>query len=176
MKSLGLDKGAPVPLYQQLKAVLLEQLKRGTWKPGEQLPTEDELVAQLGVSKVTVRQALRDLAQAGHVRREQGRGTFVADAKIQFGPRQLTSFTEEMHDSGMPPGSHVLEQKIVAASEEIAAKLRVDPGAEVFRLKRLRLAGGEPMGLQTAHLAHDLVPGILEIDFHTTSLYDTLEK
>lgn len=175
-RAVFLDKGLPVPLYHQLKKVLAERLKQGAWKPNQKLPTEDELGVQFGVSKATVRQALRDLAQAGMVRREQGRGTFAADTRIQFGPRQLTSFSEEMRDSGLPSTSRVLEKTVMPASEEIAARLQIPVGADVFMLRRLRLAGGEPMGLQTAHVAADLVPGIAEIDFEVASLYDTLEK
>ncbi len=171
-----LDKGLPVPLYHQLKTVLLERIRQGHWKPGDQLPTEDELSAQFSVSKATVRQALRDLAQAGLVRREQGRGTFVNATNIQFGPRQLTSFTEEMRDTGRMAGSRVLEQKVVPADADVAARLQIPEGSEVFLLRRLRLAEGEPMGLQAAHIAASLVPGILQIDFETASLYETLEK
>src|SRR5436309_3505643 len=112
MRRVTLDKDLPVPLYHQLKTVLLERLRSGHWQPNDQLPTEDELGTQFGVSKATVRQALRDLAQAGLVRREQGRGTFVADSRIRFGPRELTSFTEEMRDFGLPSTSRILEQAI----------------------------------------------------------------
>ncbi len=171
-----LDKRAPVPLYHQLKNLLMDRIREGYWKPGEQLPTEDQLVTQLGVSKTTVRQALRDLTEAGLVRREQGRGTFVANSKIEFGPRQLTSFSEEMRDLQMQAESRVLEMQTVPALPEIAAKLEIEPGAEVFLLRRLRMAGGEPMGLQTAHIAARLVPGIMGVDFERTSLYETLDQ
>ena len=176
MEPANLDKRVPVPLYHQLKTILLDRIQGGHWKPGEQLPTEDQLVAQFGVSKATVRQALRDLAQAGFVRREQGRGTFVAKTKIQFGPRQLSSFTEEMRDSGMHAGSRVLEKHVIPAPPEVASILQIAPGGELFRLRRLRLAGGEPMGLQTVHIASHFVPGIVEVEFETASLYETLEK
>ncbi len=174
--AVQLDKDLPVPLYHQLKTVLLQQLRQGHWKSDDKLPTEDELGAQFGVSKATVRQALRDLAQAGLVRREQGRGTFVADNKIRFGPRQLNSFTQEMREMGAQAGSRVLEQKVVPAAEEVARKLQVPPGTPIFLLYRLRVAGGEPMGLQTVHIPADFVPGIAEIDFEPASLYETLEK
>jgi len=176
VKNDRLDKGLPVPLYHQLKTVLLEKLRSGDWKPNQQLPTEDELGSQFGVSKATVRQALRDLAQAGLVRREQGRGTFVADQKVQFGPRHLTSFTEEMRDFGLETGSKVLEQAEVTAEGEIADKLQVAQGDKLYRLQRLRLADGEPMGMQTVYLACSLVPGLFETDFEKASLYETLEK
>ncbi|MGE5645244.1 MAG: GntR family transcriptional regulator [Acidobacteriota bacterium] len=171
-----LDKGLPVPLYHQLKAILLEGLRRGRWKPNEQLPTEEALAAEFGVSKATVREALRDLALAGLVRREQGRGTFAAEAKIQFGPRELRSFTEEMRDSGLPVRSRVLEQKMVEAGPDVAERLRIPEGTPVFVLHRLRMAGEEPMGLETAHIPAALVPGFLELKFDAASLYETLEK
>jgi GntR family transcriptional regulator, N-acetylglucosamine utilization regulator len=171
-----LDKATGVPLYLQLKAVLLERIRSGQWKPNDRLPTEDELGLEFGVSKITVRQAVRILAQAGFVRREQGRGTFVGDNQIRFGPRLLNSFTDEMRETGMQPGSRVLEQKIVPATTELAEKLHLAAGAEVFLLHRLRLAGGEPMGLQTVYVPYQLVPGITEIDFGVASLYETLER
>lgn len=176
MRKANLDRRVPVPLYHQLKTILQDRIRQGHWKPGEQLPTEDQLVAQFGVSKATVRQALRDLSEAGWVRREQGRGTFVSNTKIQFGPRQLSSFTEEMHDSGLHAESRVLEQHVVPASAEIAGKLQVAEGTSLFLLRRLRLAGGEPMGLQTVHIPSTFVPGIADVDFGAASLYKTLEE
>ena len=176
MTSVHLDKDLPVPLSHQLKTILLEQLRQGRWKSGDKLPTEDELGAQFRVSKATVRQALRDLSQAGLVHREQGRGTFVADTKIQFGPRLLNSFTQEMRDLGRQAGSRVLEQKVVPASDDVAHKLQVQPEAPLFLLRRLRLAGGEPMGLQTVHIPVHFAPGIEDLSFDTASLYETLEK
>jgi GntR family transcriptional regulator len=169
-----LDKNSPVPLYYQLRSALHDQIKRGDWKPHQQLPTEDELALGHGVSKATVRQALRDLAQAGLVRREQGRGTFVADAKVQFGPSHLTSFTEEMRDFGMRSSSKVLDRRIVPADSILASRLQVAEGADLYRLERLRLAGEETMGLQTVHLAAAIAPGLIDIDFETQSLYETL--
>src|SRR5262249_20167600 len=83
---------------------------------------------------------------------------------------------EEMRDAGMPAGSRVLEQVFVPADEEVAGKLQIAPGSDVFRLRRLRLAGGEPMGLQTAHIPGDLTPGLVQSDFEAHSLYETLEK
>jgi GntR family transcriptional regulator len=171
-----LDKSSPIPLYYQLRTALLDRIKSGDWKPHQQLPTEDELAEVHGVSKATVRQALRDLAEAGLVRRQQGRGTFVADNKVQFGPRHLTSFTEEMRDVGMQSGSVVLDQGVVPADRNIAAKLQVAEGAELYRLERLRVAGEEPMGLQCVHMPCSLAPGLFETDFGTASLYETLSR
>jgi GntR family transcriptional regulator len=171
-----IGRSVGVPLYQQLRSILSARLRHGDWKPNDKLPTEDELAVQFGVSKATVRQALRDLTQAGLLRREQGRGTFVADDKVRFGPRHLTSFTEEMQLSGVATRSRVLERAVVAAGAAIANRLQVKEGSDLFRLRRLRLAGDEPMAIQTAHVACHLAPNLFETHFETASLYDTLER
>lgn len=171
-----LDKDSPVPLYHQLKAVLLAAIESGELAANQQLPNEDQLADQFGVSKITVRQALRELAHAGYVRREQGRGTFVAKPSFGQGPRELTSFTEEMRGRRLSAGARVLDQREVAASEQVAAALRIPAGAQVLLLKRLRIAGGQPMGVQTAHVPLALAPGIAGENFADASLYAILER
>jgi len=171
-----IDKNAPIPLYHQIKELLKRQIEEGVYKPNDRLLTESELAARFRVSKITVRQALRELAEMGYVRREQGRGTFVAEPRLDQGPRELTSFTEEMRKRGYTPGSTVLEAALREASEEVAFKLALAAGATVFMLRRLRLADNEPMGLQTAWLPADLLPGIERVCFENVSLYEVLQK
>ena len=171
-----LDKQLPVPLYHQLKLVLLESIENGTWKPDDRLPTETELASTYAVSKITVRQALRELSDAGRVRREQGRGTFVARPRLELGPRELTSFTGEMRRHGWSAGSHVLTAETIEASGVAADELEVPVGSPVFLLKRLRLAGREPMGIQTAYIPLRLTPGITNLPLEGVSLYDTLQR
>ena len=101
---LTLTRHGPLPLYHQLKTVILREIEAGRWQPDAQLPTEDELARTFRVSKITVRQALRDLATEGYIRREQGRGTFVERRRLQQGPRELTSFTSEMRSHGSGTG------------------------------------------------------------------------
>ena len=174
VKRSPLKRGAPVPLYHQLKTAILREIEAGRWRPGERLPTEDALIARFHVSKITVRQALRDLAQMGYIRREQGRGTFVQGPPLEEGPRELRSFTGEMRGRGFLATSRVIEQGIVPAPADIAVSLETAAGAPVFRLRRLRLADGEPMGLQTAYIPMRLVPGIELLSFVDTSLYEVL--
>ena len=172
LKRGALKRDAPVPLYHQLKTAILRDIEAGRWRPGERLPTEDALIARFRVSKITVRQALRDLAQMGYIRREQGRGTFVQGPPLEEGPRELTSFTGEMRGHGFVATSRVIEQGIVPVPAGIAVRLDLAAGAPVFRLQRLRLADGEPMGLQTAYIPMGLVPGIDHLSFADTSLYE----
>jgi GntR family transcriptional regulator, N-acetylglucosamine utilization regulator len=166
--------GAQLPLYHQLKTAILREIQRGRWKPGDRLPTEDALMTRYHVSKITVRQALRELAQMGYIRRAQGRGTFVLHPPLEEGPRELTSFTGEMRGHGRVATSRVIDQEIVAAPADIASRLDIAAGASVFRLQRLRLADGEPMGLQTAYIPVALVPDIELLSFDDASLYEVL--
>jgi GntR family transcriptional regulator len=171
-----LKRDLPVPLYHQVKTTLLREIEAGRWAPGDQLPTENALIERFGVSKITIRQALRDLAQMGYIRRQQGRGTFVQRPPLEEGPRELTSFTGEMRGHGIAASSQVLHKGVIPAPSDVAAALQLEEDAPVFRLRRLRLADHEPMGLQTAYIAMALVPGIDRLSFENASLYELLAR
>jgi GntR family transcriptional regulator, N-acetylglucosamine utilization regulator len=172
----ALDKNLPVPLYHQLKAILLKEIQSGRWKADDRLPTESELEQAYAVSKITVRQALKELADSGYVRREQGRGTFVARPQLKQGPRALSSFTEEMRRHGLRSGSRILRSEVVPADAVTAEKLGIPCDTPVFLLKRLRLADGRPMGIQTAFLPLALVPGLPQASLENASLYHILQS
>lgn len=171
-----LDKRLPVPLYHQLKTILLKDIQTGRWKPDDRLPTESDLERIYAVSKITVRQALRELADSGYVRREQGRGTFVARLQLKQGPRALSSFTEEMRRHGLRSGSRILRSSVVPADNAVAEKLALPRGTRVFLLKRLRLADGKPMGIQTAYIPLHLAPGLQDEPLENASLYHILHS
>lgn len=175
MSSLGpLDKSLPVPLYHQLQAVLKAEIESGRWRPDEQIPNETKLAELYQVSKITVRQALQKLAELSYIRREHGRGTFVERRKFDEGPRELTSFTEEMRRHGLVATSRVLSERRVEAVARVADALRVPAKSLVFVLKRVRLAHGEPMSIQTTHIPAAFVPG-LEVA-EDISLYEVLQR
>jgi len=169
-----LDKQLAAPLYHQLQEVLKAQIESAAWTPGEQLPNESKLAERFGVSKITVRQALQNLEDLGYIHREHGRGTFVAHRKFGQGPHELTSFTEEMRRHQLAGGSRILTQQVVEADAQVSDALRLPARSPVFVLERVRLAGGEPVTVQTAHIPAHLVPG-LELA-PEASLYDVLQK
>ena len=171
-----LDRTLPLPLYHQLKSLLLARIESGELKPNDRLETEDELSDRYEVSKATVRQALAELERSGQVRREQGRGTFVAEPRVEQGPRELTSFSDDMKRRGLRGHSKVLEKGVVQADEAIARCLGLATGARVLRLQRLRMAEDEPLGIQTAYIPLSLAPGLEQESFDTGSLYDILER
>jgi GntR family transcriptional regulator len=174
--SIGfLKKDLPIPLYHQAKCALRDAIDSGEWESGQQLPNEDNLAESFGVSKITVRQALQELADLGYVRREQGRGTFVSKPKFDQGPRELTSFSEEMQRHHLTASSRVIEGLRTKADDYVAGALQICTGEPVFMLKRLRLADAEPMGIQTAYIPVALAPGLMDEDFGNASLYHLLQ-
>ena len=99
-----LSKHSPVPLYQQLKAVIEDHIATGEWLPNQRAPSERELCEQFKISRITVRQALSELVMEGRLTRTQGRGTFVAHPRIQQQLTNLTGFTQDMQARGKRPG------------------------------------------------------------------------
>ena len=176
MKRSALDRTTVVPLYHQLKEILLSDIRSGKLKPNDRLPPEDQVALKYGVSTITVRRTLMDLATEGYIRREQGRGTFVSPFPLEQGPRELTSFSNEMARRGMVPGSVVLKQEIIEADDELATHLQIPQSSPVFLLRRLRLADGEPLGIQSAHVPLHLAPGLGDLNFTSASLYETLDQ
>lgn len=175
MSTAPLNKGSPIPLYHQLKCALMEGIESGQWQSGQQLPNESKLAECFAVSKITVRQALQELANLGYIRREQGRGTFVSKPRFDQGPRELMGFTEEMRRHNLVPISRILEQSVREADIRVADALQLHVGNPVFLLKRLRMADGEPMGIQTAHIPLELAAGLEKENFENVSLYELLQ-
>jgi GntR family transcriptional regulator len=170
------SRESQIPLYHQVANDLRERIVSGAWPVGRRIPTEQELTRLFGASRITIRQALRNLEQEGLVSREPGRGSFVRDATITAGPRRLTSFTQEMRARGQAPSSRVLSLAEVPADELVAAQLGLEAGDPVVRLDRLRFGAGEAVGIQTAHLPSARFPGLTEVDFSQASLYEQLQQ
>jgi len=165
-----IDRGARLPLYQQLYEILHKEILLKQWKSGDRLPTENELVEQYGVSRITVRTVLDMLVKEGLIHRQAGRGTFIAHATLEQGLSQIISFTEDMQRRGFTVGTRVLSSGLAPATAYIADRLRVDPGEELAHLERLRLADGEPMCIERSYFVHRYCRGILDHDFSKLSL------
>src|SRR6185437_14086244 len=156
------DRRRPEPLWHQAELALRALIERGEWATGVQIPNEDRLGTMLGISRITLRHALRNLEEAGLVLREHGRGTFVRSATVVAGARGLTSFTQEMVTLGLVVGTRLLAAEIIPASPEIADALDIELGEAVVKLRRLRLGNNAPIGIQTAHLPAARFPGLYE--------------
>lgn len=170
------DRSRPEPLWHQAEQALRALIADGTWPDGTQLPNEGKLSEMLGVSRITIRHALRNIEEAGLLRREHGRGTFVRTSTVTAGVRGLTSFTQEMADRGLVVGSRVLEMVEIAATPDIATALEIADGSAVYKIRRLRAGNNQPIGVQTAYLPAARMPGFLEIEEPLLSLYEVLRN
>jgi GntR family transcriptional regulator len=170
------DRSRPEPLWHQAEQALRALIADGTWPDGTQLPNEGKLCEMLGVSRITIRHALRNVEEAGLLRREHGRGTFVRTSTVTAGVRGLTSFTQEMAERGFVVGSRVLEMVEVPASPEVAIALEIAEGEPVVMLRRLRAGNNQPIGIQTAYLPVARVPGFAQTREPVPSLYAALKN
>lgn len=168
-----LGRTARVPKYYRVKQQVLEMTR--ALPPGAAMPAERLLAVRLGTSRTTVRQALQELVAEGRLDRVQGRGTFVAQPKL-YRTLDLTSHTEDMRAQGLTPASRVLDVGEIPADAKLSGLLGIAAGEEVLRIERLRLAGGDPMAIETTHLSVRRFPGLRgSLDTHP-SLYTALAE
>lgn len=170
------DGKNPVPLYLQLKEILHTEIRAGTWKPGDRIPSEEAIRERFSVSRATVRQAITELEMEGLLVRHQGRGTFVCKPKIEMKLQRFYSFTQDMAERGLHPESRVVTFDIVVRRPGVAEILGVSETEPLVKAVRLRIAGGEPIMLETTYIPERLVPGLTEEDLATHSLYSLLEE
>jgi GntR family transcriptional regulator len=173
MQTILLRDGA-TPLHTQITEALRLQIKRNEFKAGENFPSERELAERYGVSRMTVRQALRHLRQENLIYHERGVGTFVTNRKLDVHTRNLSGFSEEMTSLGLVPSSRVLQLTRETANEQIIKDLDLEIGANVFHLERLRMADDEPMAFESTFLPSALCPELDKIDLTKKSLYQVL--
>ena len=161
------------PKYQRLVDRLRSAI--ADMPVGASVPSERALADDAGVSRMTARKALDALESEGLLRREVGRGTFVARPAVSL-PLMLTSFSEDMRARGLEPSSRLLDAGRRTADAELAAVFRVDVGEPLLRVDRLRLADGMPFAIERSTLLERAVPGLLDADLAHASLYELLDR
>jgi GntR family transcriptional regulator len=170
-----INRASPLPLYHQLYELLRGEILSGRWQPGDMLPPESELTETYEISRTTVRQVLDMLVHEGLIYRQRGRGSFVAHPTVEQTLVRIISFTDDMRQRGFESGTEVLSSDLVPAPSDIAQQLEVETGEDLARIKRLRLADGEPMSVEESFLVHRHCPGILEGDYALQPLRVALE-
>jgi GntR family transcriptional regulator len=174
-KSINFESN--IPYYIQLIEVLKEKISKGEWKPNDQLPSEPELCSLYGVSRTVVRQALREIELEGLIIRRKGKGTFVAEPKINESlVQRLTGFYQDMVDRGHKPITKVLMFEVQPASSKVSKYLGLESGTPVFCIERLRYVQDEPILLVTTYIPYAICPRLEEYDLSNQSLYAVLEK
>jgi GntR family transcriptional regulator len=178
MKPFSIDKGSPIPLYYQIEEWLRGQIASGQLQPGDMLDPEIALSEQLGVSRLTLRQALNNLTNDGLLIRKRAKGTFIAPqrSKITFKRDQLMGVTDEVSSEGFSVYSKVLEQVLVPASGLLMQELQLTRRDSVIRIRRLRSIGSEPIVIETTCHPYQLFPDLLHMDLTDKSIYAILEQ
>ena len=172
-----LSKNIAFPLSHQLIEILRDLVLKNNYKAGQSFFTEKELAEKYGVSRTTIREAASRLVYEGLLRRERGKGIFVTKPRIHEESSSLLSYTEEIISRGMKPGSRVVEIQLKIPPWRIRNILQLNKDDKIIRLKRIRLANGEPMAVQISHLPYTLCPEIYQggYDWDIQSLATALE-
>jgi len=143
--------------------------------PGTMIPTESELEARFGVSRITIRKAVDELVAEGLVSRQQGRGSFVQRPKLTHLLNTITSWTQSLKGLGYTPGTSSVEVEKIKAPKRIARLLQLGENELVYKINRVRLASGEPISLMVNYIRANRVPGLEEKIGNYESLYELLQ-
>ena len=155
-------------LYEQVKQHITRKIQNGSWPAGHRLPSEHELVAQFGISRMTVNRALRELVQQGRVKRVAGVGSFVAEDKPQSTLLQIANIASEIRARGHDYGYQLIAAERISAAPDVAVWLDLRAGESVFHSLCLHLEDGVPVQLEDRYVSPRVVPRFLDQDLATT--------
>ena len=164
-----------VSLYIRIRETLREQIKQGDLRPGQKLPSESELAALFGVSRMTARQGISDLIDEGLLYRRRGIGTFVAQVHVERDHNRLTGFFEPTEAEESEFEYRLLCREIVPAKAMIAKALALQEGEPAIRIKTLRLADGVPVTMHDEYVPYKLCPALLQEDLNCRSAWQIME-
>lgn len=175
MSSLQLDSNTNLPLHQQVEQLLREQISSGQWPAGSMIPSERELMRSLDVSRATVRQAIGSLITQGLLRRVHGRGTFVAQTRLEQPIGTLYSFADQIASLGRSLEDRIVQRRSIEAPADLAQALGIDSKESLIHIQRLRILEGTPFTLDNFYLPERLCPDLLH-DPIDGSLYRILSE
>jgi len=175
--NIAIDKGSVVPYYHQLKETVKALIASGKLKPGDMLPSEFALSEELGISRLVVHRAFRELVTEGLLIRKRAKGTFVSPPSKRgydvVGP--LLSMTE-LSRNGMAPQNTILTQEVISAEGVVRSELGLAQGARVVHLYNLRLVNGLPLAVEDMYFPADRFPALADMKLDNTSVYAALEQ
>jgi len=176
MNQNDLDFSGRTHLYYQLYDIICKDIKDRKYKPGDILPTENDLIAQFGVSRATVRKAMDMLMSDGLIGKRRGYGAYVEQAKMEQRLNKVIHFSNDMERRGYKTSVKMLENRKVMATKTIAQALSIPEYQPLIHINRLRYADGIPMCIESAYLIYDWCPEALNHDFAQLSLRRFLEE
>ncbi len=164
-----------VDLYHSVGHIIRSKIQSGEWKVGQKIPSERSLSTSLNVSRATVRQGIENLVKEGILRREQGRGTFIAPPKFKQGALRLLESSGILRESGLKPSFEVLGQEMIISSPEVSSRLHLSPRAPIQWLQRLMRVNLSPLLIETAFSPRVSFQGLAKIDIASLDIQPKLE-
>lgn len=166
MSADALDRNNPKPLYQQFRDIVEQDIDSGKWEPNDKIPSENQLSAKYGLSRMTVRSVLLDLVKEGKLYRVQGKGTYVAEQKIEALSLYYVGIREQLEQMGYEVSTKTIECGLVPSDSNVARHLKLEEGTPVFRIKRVRSIKKGPVSIHVSYIPQKysagLTPEILE--------------
>ena len=169
-------RGAPLPLYQRVKGEILSLIDSGALRAGNRLPSEHELVAKFGVSRMTVHRAVRELSDRGLVKRIVGVGSFVAAPEQRSPLIEVRDIAEDIASRGHRHSQRLVKLEAVRADPELAAALQLKPLARLFHSIVVHLENDVPVQLEERFIVPAFAPRYLSQDFARISTTDYLKS
>jgi GntR family transcriptional regulator len=171
--NLEVDRRSPIPVYIQISDAIRARIQSGKLEPDTVLPPSEQICEELGITRMTLRQAYAVLAREGLVDAQRGRGTFVRRSRIERTLGQMVGFSEEMRAWGKKPSSRILLFERAEVSGPASEFLGNRP---VYRIERLRLADAVPMAIEEVEIPVAHCPDLEEFDLAARSLYEILNE
>jgi GntR family histidine utilization transcriptional repressor len=165
-----------IPRYQRLKAHILEDIQAGRLRPRDRVPSEQELVRDFGVARMTANRALRELASDGIVVRQSGVGTFVADTQARSDALNVRNIADEIRDRGHAHTARVITAARVAAAPDLARRLRLRPGTALFHTVIVHAENDLPIQVEDRYVSAHAAPDYLDQDFTRTTPNEYLSR
>ncbi len=173
----AIDRARPQKLYLQIVEIIKAHIEKGEWKVGLQIPTEEQLCSQYGVSRATVRLAIGELVSLGYLKKLQGKGTFVRRKKTGHSIVMLTNLGEDCLCQNSSHLARVLENRTLYPDQGVKTYLNLCEGDYCFYLLRLLFIEGKPLSAQKTFIPADLLPGSFNAeDTHEVYPYAFLEN
>lgn len=163
------------PMYIKIHNQIKRDVENHVYKVGDRIPAERQLAVKFGVSRMTLRQAIKTLEEEGILERRLGSGTYVASQKVQEKMSGIMSFTEITQANGQIPSSKLISYQIGKPSLSEKERLNLNPDSEVLRMERIRFADETPICYEVVTIQYHLVENLSKDDI-STHLYETLNK
>ncbi|MCE0492788.1 histidine utilization repressor [Vibrio salinus] len=166
----------PAPIYKRVKDAIVHHIANGKWKCNQKIPSESDFVSELGVSRMTINRALRELTAEGYLFRMQGVGTFVAEMKGYTAMLEVHNIAEEITQRGHTHTSKLLSLTEIRADPEQAAVLGLSTGDKIFYSHIIHYENQVPVQLEERLVNPQMAPDYLHQDYQNQTPYTYLMK